>query len=373
MTEFQNQIQKIFVDETSLKLPLSQKILKKLNSIPVQVVKNEEEVIKRYLAFKDPIGEGKKALWLKSLKGDFVKPCPCTPYYLGCNYYIINTDLNCPMDCSYCILQHYLDNPLMTIHVNTDDLWEQLDKFLFKQRNRFIRIGTGELGDSLALDPVTERSKELIAYFRGKSRVNFELKTKSLNIDNILSEEPAENIITAWSLNTELMAEKEEKGAPPVRDRIEAAFEVQNRGFRVAFHFDPLILYPGWEKGYEAVIKRLFSRIDPSRIAWISLGSLRFPKQLKSLIRKRFPSTKIIYQEMIKGIDGKLRYFKPLRIKLYQKIVNAIRFYGNEKVPLYFCMESKEIWKKVLNKEPGSKEEVEAFLSLLPRFESTKK
>ncbi|MFW6140795.1 MAG: radical SAM protein [Acidobacteriota bacterium] len=373
MIDFQQQIQRIFIEERSLKFPLSQKVLKKLSSLPVKVIKNEEEVIEGYHALKDPIGEGKKALLLKSLKGDFVKPCPCTPHYIGCNYYIINTDLNCPMDCSYCILQHYLDNPLMTIHVNTDDLWQQLDEFLFKHRNRFIRIGTGELGDSLALDPITERSKELISFFRRKNRVNFELKTKSLNIENILNEEPAENIIIAWSLNTEFMAEKEEKKAPSVKDRIEAAFEVQKRGFRVAFHFDPLILYSGWEQGYHAVIKSLFTRINPDRIAWISLGSLRFPKPLKGLIRKRFPSTKIIYQEMIRGIDEKLRYFKPLRIKLYQEIVKAIRSCGNEEVPLYFCMESKEIWEKVLNREPGSKEEVEAFLSLLPRPNEAKK
>jgi len=370
MTESNNQIKKIFVEKNSLTYPLSQKVLKKLKEVPVEIIDCEDEVLEKYSMLKDPIGKGKKTLLLKSLKGNFIKPCPCTPHYIGCNYYIINTDLNCPMDCSYCILQHYLDNPLLTIHVNTHDLWEELDKFLHCHRQRFIRIGTGELGDSLALDPITERSKELISYFRKKTRVNFEFKTKTLNIDNVMSEEPAENIIMAWSLNTEYIAEKEEKGAPRVKDRIEAAFQVQEKGYRVAFHFDPLILYPGWEQGYGAVIDRLFSRINPSRIAWMSLGSLRFPKPLKTLIRKRFPESKIIYEEMIRGIDNKLRYFKPLRIKLYQEAVNTIRSYSKERVPLYFCMESKEVWQKVLDKEPGSKEEVEAFLSLLPSYKA---
>ena len=364
------QIKRIFIEKGSFKYPLARKVLKNLGSVPVEVIRDEEEVIEKYNQLKDPVGEGKKALLLKPLKGDFIKPCPCTPHYLGCNYYIINTDLNCPMDCSYCILQHYLDNPVMVSHVNTDDLWEQLDRFLFKHRSRFIRIGTGELGDSLAMDDITERSKEFIAYFREKTKVNFELKTKTLNTDNILCEKPAENIIIAWSLNTEIMAEKEEKSAPAVKDRIEAAFEVQSRGFRVAFHFDPLILYEGWAQDYRNVIDRLFSRIDPSGIAWISIGSLRFPRPLKTLIRKRFPLTKIIYEEMITGKDGKLRYFKPLRVKLYREIVRAVRSCGGKKVPLYFCMESNEIWREILDKEPGSKEEVEAFLSLLPRFKA---
>jgi spore photoproduct lyase len=373
MINLHKKIKKIFITQDSFRYPLSQKVLKKMNSVPVEVIKDEEELLERFHLFKDPIREGKKALLLKPLKGNFVKPCPCTPHYMGCNYYVINTDLNCPMDCSYCILQHYLDNPLLTVHVNTDDLWRELDQFLFRHRKRFIRIGTGELGDSLALDFMTERSKELIPYFKRKVRANFELKTKTTNIENVMNEEPAENIIIAWSLNTELMARREEKGAPPVKDRIEAASEVQRRGFRVAFHFDPLILYPEWEQDYKAVIDRLFSQISPSRIAWISLGSLRFPKPLKSLMRKRFPSTKIIYEEMISGIDGKLRYFKPLRLKLYLEIVKALRSHIGEKVPFYFCMESKEIWEKVLDKKPGSKEEVEAFLSLLPAFDTVKR
>ncbi len=371
MIKPQTQIKKVFIEKGSLQYPLAQKVLKNLNSVPVEMINDEEEVIEKYNLLQDPVGEGKKALLLKTFKGGFIKPCPCTPHYMGCNYFIINTDLNCPMDCTYCILQHYLDNPVMVSHVNTDDLWEQLDQFLYKHRSRFIRIGTGELGDSLALDHITERSKELIAYFREKTKVNFELKTKTINTDNILCEKPADNIIIAWSLNTELMAAKEEKGAPSVKDRIEAAFEVQNRGFRVAFHFDPLILYKGWEQDYRDVIDSLFSRIDPSGIAWMSIGSLRFPKPLKILIRKRFPLSQIVYEEMVKGKDGKLRYFKPLRIKLYQNIVRNIRTCGGEKVRLYFCMESHEIWRKILNKEPGSKEEVEAFLSLLPGFKTT--
>ncbi len=368
MIESLQKIERIFIEKECSQYPLVRRVLKKTRNIPRQVISHEDELLERFNLLKGSFGEGKKALYLKSLKGSFVKPCPCTPHYIGCNYYIINTDLNCPMDCSYCILQHYLDNPVLTVHVNTHDLWKELDCFLGAQKNRFIRMGTGELADSLALDPVTKRSGEMIAYFRKKPCVNFELKTKTTHINNIMGEEPAENIIIAWSLNSEVIAEKEEKGAPPVKDRIEAALEVQKKGFRTAFHFDPLILYPGWEKDYNELIDYLFSRVNPSRIAWISLGSLRFPKSLKSVIRRRFPSSKIIYEEMLPGEDGKLRYFKPLRTKLYQEVAKRINSFCGKRVPLYLCMESKEIWKKVLNKEPGSKEEVESFLSLLPRL-----
>ncbi len=55
------------------------------------------------------------------------------------------------MDCTYCILQDYLDPSPVTIHSNTDDMFSELDEALSSSR-RVFRIGTGELTDSLAID-----------------------------------------------------------------------------------------------------------------------------------------------------------------------------------------------------------------------------
>ncbi|MFC2165125.1 radical SAM protein [Acidobacteriota bacterium] len=355
---------KVFVEKGSLKFPLTERILNALAHIPTETIQSPEEVITHFKEMRDPVGEGKKHLLITQQKGEFIKPCPCTPGYLGCNYFIINVDLNCPLDCSYCILQLYLSNPLITVHVNTDELWGQLDSFLSANPNRFLRIGTGELGDSLVLDHITQRSTELMDYFRSVPSALFELKTKTANIDNILSAPSAENIVVAWSLNAEKIADKEERGAPSIKERLAAAQVVSKRGFPVAFHFDPLILYPGWEDGYEEVIDALFTAINADRIAWISLGSLRFPHPLKEIIKKRSPDSRIVYEELIRGEDGKLRYFKPLRFQLYSTVVDKIQDRAGDRVPLYFCMESGEIWRKVLKKEIKGKETIEYYLSL---------
>ena len=354
---------KIFIDKSSLDFPLTQTILRNASSIPVEIVENIQGLIDEINTSKDPVGEGKKFLLVTQQKGEFIKPCPCTPHYMGCNYYIINLDLNCPLDCTYCILQHYLTNPLITAQVNLRDLWDQLDIFLQKMKNRIIRIGTGELGDSLVLDHITENSKQLISYFREKENVLLELKTKTVNIKNILAAEPAENIIIAWSINSFKMAEQEENGSPSISDRIDAAQLVVRRGFRVAFHFDPLVRYPGWREGYEEVIEELLRKVDPVSIAWISLGSLRFAPQLKPIIKSRFPKTKIVYEELIRGKDGKYRYFKPLRMQLYKEIIGFIKRNGGRDIHLYFCMESREIWKRMLEKKPRGEDEVSKLLS----------
>jgi len=356
---------KIYIEKASLGFPMTKRILKNASHVPVEIVEDVENLIDNIKISRDFIGEGKKCLLITQNRGKFVKPCPCTPHYIGCNYFIINLELQCPIDCTYCILQHYLENPMITVYVNTEDLWKQLDDFLYKNKNRTLRIGTGELGDSMALDHITKHSKDLISFFRKRKNAIFELKTKTVNIENILEIEPAKNIVVAWSLNSYKVAQNEEKGAPPVRERIEAARLLSNRGFRVGFHFDPIIRYQGWVDGYDEVVDELLEKVKPSAIAWISLGSLRFPPGLKTIIKKRFPNTKIIYEEFILGKDGKLRYFKPLRLQLYKEIIDAIRRKRGEKIPIYFCMESREIWRKTLRKTPRGKEEVEKYISLL--------
>ncbi len=362
--------EKILVEEKALSFPLTKRVLKNCSGIPVQVIRSRREVRDILGPSLDPVKEAKKYLLLCRQRGAFVKRCPCTPRYIGCNYYIINAIWNCPLDCSYCILQLYLAGMPITIFVNRDDLWRELDLFLGRREGRFVRLGTGELADSLALDPLTRTAGEFVSYFRKRPSAVFELKTKTDHIGGIRRSEAAENIVVSWSLNSEPVAAAEEKGTPPVAERIKAARRVAALGFPVGFHFDPLILRPGWEEDYAAVIEQLLRSVAVSRIRWISLGSLRFPRALKPIIEKRFPASKIVYEELVPGKDRKLRYFKPLRLGLYRRVVELIRYFGGQRIPLYFCMEDAEAWEKGLGWKPGRKADVE--LSLSPRVDDSK-
>jgi spore photoproduct lyase len=355
--------EKVFVVKDCLGQPMTERILKRLAHVPMDVISDEREAHEDLLICRDPLSKGKKRLLLTEQKGEYVKPCPCTPRHIGCNYYIINADVQCPMDCSYCILQAYLASPIVTVHVNIGEMERQIVTFL-KDNPRPLRIGTGELGDSLALDHITDRSLDMIACFKNKKMALFELKTKTVNIDNLMKNDPPDNVVIAWSLNAEKIASSEEKGAPSVIERIKAAAHVSKKGYYVAFHFDPLILFPGWKDGYHEVIAELMAQIDRRKIAWISLGALRFAPLLKPVIKQRFPESKIIYGELIKGRDGKFRYFKPVRLELFRHIVGIFRKEGGEGLPLYFCMETEEIWQEILQKKPRSKEDVEKYLSL---------
>ncbi len=358
--------EKIFAEAKSLDYSLGQKILAHLQNVPLILIRSPRE--KRDLredisAAPDPLRRGKRYLWLTTQKGKFIKPCPCTPGYIGCNYFVINLYLGCPLDCTYCILQSYLADPWISVRVNLEDLWVELDGFFKKRESRYLRLGTGELGDSLALDHITGLSSDLISYFRKWPNADFELKTKTTNIQKILDIDPPQNTVVSWSLNTEKIARDEESGAPSPMARLEAAEKIAARGFRVGFHFDPLIIHPGWKSGYAETISVLLKTIPPSRIAWISLGSFRFPPFLKRIIRLRFPGSRIICGEFIPGRDGKSRYFRPLRTELYRYVAGLIQKNGGERIPLYVCMENARIWEDVMGWKPRGKSALESTLS----------
>jgi spore photoproduct lyase len=238
--------------------------------------------------------------------------------------------------------------------VNQERLYQELDDVVQSRRPPFHRIGTGEFTDSLIWEPWTGLSKTLVPYFAEQDRIVLELKTKSTAIQNLKNLKHNRKTIVAWSLNTPGIIRTEERATASMGARLKAATQCEAWGYPLAFHFDPLILYEGCEEDYRRLVRRLFSSVSPQNITWISLGSFRFMPSLKPVIQKRFKKSKIVYGEFIPGLDGKMRYFKPLRIGLYRKMTHWIRELAPD-VTLYFCMEDEEVWERALGFMPADR------------------
>lgn len=254
------------------------------------------------------------------------------------------------MDCSYCILQAYFHPPLLQYFVNHDELLEELDRLFFN--NNISRIGTGEFTDSMIWENWTDLSDLLVPKFSKQSRAVLELKTKTVNIKTLKPLHHNYKTIVSWSLNTPRIIKNEERHTASLSARLRAAAKCESWGYPIGFHLDPLVIYDGCENEYASVVEQIFSHISSENIVWISLGTFRFVPSLKPIIQKRFPHSKIIYGEFISGLDGKMRYFKPLRIDLYKKIVTCIRDYAPD-VMIYLCMEDDEVWQKSLGFVPS--------------------
>jgi len=346
---------KILIHPDAADAELTHRILGNLPDVPVESADDtafERQILGMTLT------RGKRILVLTIGRGSLVKPCPGTSDpYLCCGYTVVNQQTHCPMDCTYCILQNYLERPAITVHVNTREILRQIGVLLESQPDRFFRIGTGELTDSLALDPITEISRDLLGFFSPRQNALLELKTKTGCVSNLLAQ-PVRRAVVSWSINPPGVVKAEEHLSASLDQRLSAAKKCAEAGFLIGFHFDPILLVDGWEQAYDGLVDCILSEVDPSRIAWISIGSLRFPPALKDVVEARFPKSRITAGEMIRGLDGKMRYPKPVRLELYRRIVGRIR----EKSPdvfVYFCMEARDVWERVMGRAPDSNEDLD--------------
>ena len=337
-------ITKLFIDKQVVDHPTTRSIQARLN-VPAESVQNAQQVYAAISADADPVQKGKEIIYLTRNRGAFLKACPGTRHYTCCDYQILHIGTFCYMDCTYCVLQAYFHPPILQYFVNHDDLMAELNMFL--SRKKILRIGTGEFTDSLIWELWTDVSNLLVERFATQNHAVLELKTKTASIDQLRNLSHNRKTIVAWSLNTNHVIRTEERATASLSARFKAAARCQSWGYPLAFHFDPLILYDGCEEDYAEVIEDLFSYVSADDIVWISLGTLRFPSSLKKVIQNRFPDSKIIYEEFITGPDGKMRYFKPLRINIYRKIIACIRKHAPD-VAIYLCMENDEVWRKSL-------------------------
>lgn len=349
-------IKKIYVEDSVKDDERTIAILNRLSDIPVEGCSDTAHIYQELKEqYSDPFREGKKVLLLSDFKGNFLKKCPGTKGFICCNYYVLNLTTNCPLDCTYCILQEYLENnPVLKIFVNIEDALEQIEKIYQENQGVPIRIGTGELADSLALDHITRFSEILIPFFEKRKNLFLELKTKTDRIQNLLKFKGIKNTIISWSLNPQGIIDEEELYSSSLEERLEAASQCRQLGFKTAFHFDPLVYYEGWENDYKAIIEKLFDHVSPQNIPWISLGGFRYRPPMKPIVKARFPTSKLMTGELLPCEDGKMRYFRPIRKKMYGLMVEWLKEY-DKNLNLYFCMEDQDMWKELLQSVPNYK------------------
>jgi spore photoproduct lyase len=289
--------------------------------------------------------EKRGAVVFSTKNGEFWKPCPgTTKGYFCCGYQIITPLTGCGMYCRYCVLQAYLENQAQVVYKNLDDMEKEITVKMAAWKG-VARFGTGEFGDSLFLEDRLHLSERIAALLDQYPNAIVEFKTKSTNIEGLAKIKNPRKVIVGFSMNTPAMIELHERNTAALEDRLKAAKECLAMGFWVAFHFDPIIYYPEWKKEYPEVVRKIFDYIrKPEKIAWWSMGGFRSAPSLKEHLRRKSNSHLPLFSaEMISGEDGKLRYFRPVRVEFYSVLREEIEKHYPA-VPLYLCMESPEVW-----------------------------
>jgi len=341
----------VWIERGEEESSLARRVRERLADIPAYIVEDPR------VAEPQTFADGKRRLVIQRRRGSFLQHCPAgITGMVCCNYLVMNFASNCPFDCSYCFLQDYLaNNPALKAFTNVGDGLAELDDVLRAHPERTFRVGTGELADSLALDHLTDLSCELVPFFAERRNALLELKTKSDDVDNLLGLDPKGRVVVAWSLNARAITAAEEPGTATLDERIRAAARVQAAGYLIGVHFDPLVAHEGWEAGYQEVIAALFRTVDPRRVAWVSLGSLRMTSTLKMAMRARRHGIQLLGSELVPGVDGKERVWRGLRVKMYRRMLEWLR-QVDAQMPLYICMEPAGVWNTVFGAAPADRE-----------------
>lgn len=353
--------------------PMTERVLSRLEGVTVLETDGrgdpitEQELFAEQTAALSPSERftfGKRKLYLTRFQGSWLKGCPGTSGHVCCNLFIVNPGEGCPLDCTYCYLQTYLKrNPTLKIYTNTSTLVDAIRERVQASPDRLFRVGTGEVVDSLIWDGLTDLSCELVPLFAELPNAMLELKTKSVEIANLLKlrEVHRGKTVVSWSVNAAPVSSADELRTASVRDRIAAARRLVDAGYRVGFHFDPLIVFEGWKDGYRETIAQIFDEIPAERIAWVSVSSLRYQREMQRIMMERFPTSQLPFGEQFLAKDDKLRYVQPVRFQLLRFVWNELKNRAPA-LPVYMCMESSAAWREVAGGPPvAGSELVEIF------------
>lgn len=310
---------RVYIERHVKDYPLTKKIISRLPMVPLEFV-DDYRTIGEGKPLPIRALEDKDSLALAEKKGEVLKKVG----RMESGQYYLFHEIDCKYDCEYCYLQYYFQTKVPVIFVNRDEILSKIEEVLNSHPNPYFHVG--EVCDALAFDPLTDFSLEISDLFSRYQNGVIEFRTKSTNVANLLlSDCQRRNLIPSWTLSPERVVSAVEHKTPSLKERLDAARMCQDAGYEVGVRLDPVIMYGGWEEDYRGLVEQVFIRLDPRRIDYISLGTIKLHKLLVDAVRSRFPESPTVTAELFPSVDGKYRYLKFQRVDVYRKMVSWIR------------------------------------------------
>jgi len=334
--------EKIFLEEHLIDHPRAKQIISRFPNAEVKLLTKIEDVFGRvkkpYLQKRTNLN-----LFLGEKKGQLIKPAP-PAYGLAddLHYYFVHA-YNCIYECNYCYLQGYFQSPDIVLFLNHEEILAEIkkysDEFANSHPGKLIWFHAGEYSDSLALSHLTGELPEYFELFRNLPNARLELRTKSVNIKEILKVKPTSNVITSFSLAPEHRTKLNDLKTPPLKARLEAIRELHEQGHPIGIHFDPIIYDEKLEDSYEELINDLTYVIPPEFIEYVSIGVVRFTKNVYLQVTKNYPESDFLADDFTNSFDGKMRYNRPMRMWILGKVKSLLVQAGVPLEKIYECME----------------------------------
>jgi len=281
------------------------------------------------------IQKKKPALILAKKVGKKIHDIPKSFSIGGKKNYYFSHMLNCIYDCEYCFLQgkhmsaHYL------LFVNYEDFFIEIEKKIKQNCFEKSYFFSGYDCDSLAFDGITGFIKSFFPIFKRNKNAILELRTKSVQIHEILKYKPIDNCIVAFSFTPDNISKLIEHKVPSVKKRIIVMKKLADAGWKLGLRFDPIVPACNFAKIYENLFKNIASNIPEKSMHSISFGMMRFPKKMFKKMIKENPNKRITSLPF-ENRNGIYSYNKKIENKLENIITKKLKKYMSN-IPIYNC------------------------------------
>ena len=277
----------LYVENKLLSHPRTQVIQEKVGSLPIPI-NHYGEIFNRH-GGNFRLQKKNTAFILAEKQGKLLYEIP-PKYGIGAkhNYYFSHV-LNCPYDCSYCFLQGMYRSAHHVIFLNYESFEKAITEKIGTEKTTFF---SGYDGDSLALEPFTGFLDHFLPFFQKHPTAELELRTKSVNIQKLLSFPPFPNCVIAFTLSPEKIVNAYEKKTPSLERRLKAMAQLQERGWNIGLRFDPLIYTEDFKEIYRVFFEKTLSLIKTPHS--ITLGTFRLPLKTFKEMQRIKPQEKLL-------------------------------------------------------------------------------
>ncbi len=327
----------VYVEEEIKDHPRVMSILDKLKKSPLFIPRYDNiwgRSKKPYLHKRDSLN-----LFLARKHGQLLKLAPDAYGSAGEPHYYFIHAYNCIYECQYCYLQGYFNTPDIVLFINHEEIITEMENTLKNHPETKVWFHAGEFSDSLALTHLTGELELYHEFCKRHPEAVIELRTKSVNIKELEKLTPLPNFIISFSLSPEAMAKRIDLKTPSTKARLQVMSSLHKKGFSVAAHFDPIIYEDAFDLRYESLLHEMKTlEITPS-LKYLSLGVVRFTKDVYREVERNYPDSVLHTGPMIKSFDGKVRYHRPMRMWMMNKVKELSIKAGIKPELIYLCME----------------------------------
>ena len=206
----------------------------------------------------------------------------------------------CPGHCHYCYLQTTMGKkPYVRVYVNIDEILETAQKYIDERAPEVTTFEAACTSDPIAVEHLTGNLKRMIEFFGQTELGKLRFVTKYDDVDQLLDAKHNGRTRFRFSINSRYVIKNFEPGVAPFDQRITAAGKVARAGYPLGFIVAPLVIYDGWQEGYEELVKRLADELVPEakRDLTFELIQHRFTQTAKRIIKQNYPKTKLDLDE----------------------------------------------------------------------------